>query len=132
VRRGWGFYYRDTLHTNLFTNENPWLDEAARLDPYSYTIAINTATGDRKGLRDGQAVWLESPHGRRVRGRLRLTETVHPEGVGIGGCAGHRAKTLPIAAGKGVMFNDVLEVDWQHGNPVNLNLDTCVKIRIVP
>jgi molybdopterin-containing oxidoreductase family molybdopterin binding subunit len=128
----WGFYYRDTLHTNSFTNENPWLDEAARLDPYSYAIAINAATGRRKGLRDGQEIWLESPHGRRVRGRVRLTETVHPEGVGIGGCAGHWAKTLPIAAGKGVMFNDLLEVDWQHGSPVNLNLDTCVKLRIVP
>ncbi len=128
----WGFYYRDTLHTNSYTNENPWLDEAARLDPYSYAIAVNTATGRRKGLRDGQLVWLESPHGRRVRGRLRLTETVHPEGVGIGGCAGHWVKTLPVARGKGVMFNDLLEVDWEHGSPVNLNLDTCVKLRIVP
>ncbi len=128
----WGFYYRDTLHTNSFTNENPWLDEAARLDPYSYTIAINTTTAHKKGIRNGQKVWLESPHGRRVSGRVRSTDTVHPETVGIGGCAGHWAKTLPIAAGKGVMFNDLLEVDWQHGSPVNLNLDTCVKLRIVP
>jgi len=128
----WGFYYRDTLHTNSFTNENPWLDEASRLDPFSYTIALNAATGRRKGLRDGQPVTLESPHGRRVRGRVHLTETVHPECVGIGGCAGHWAKTLPIARGKGVMFNDLLEVDWAHGSPVNLNLDTCVKLRIAP
>ena len=128
----WGFYYRDTLHTNSFTNENPWLDEASRLDPFSYTIALNAATGRTKGLRDGQEVTLESPHGRRVRGRVHLTETVHPECVGIGGCAGHWAKTLPIAQGKGVMFNDLLEVDWAHGSPVNLNLDTCVKLRIVP
>ncbi|MBI2215689.1 MAG: molybdopterin-dependent oxidoreductase [Candidatus Rokubacteria bacterium] len=127
----WGFYYRDTLHTNSFTNENPWLDEASRLDPYSYTIALNAATGRRKGLSDGQPVWLESPHGRRVQGRVRLTETIHPECVGIGGCAGHWAKTLPIAAGKGIMYNDLLEVDWDHGSPVNLNLDTCVKVRIV-
>lgn len=127
----WGFYYRDTLHTNSYTNENPWLDEAARLDPYSYTIALHTATGRRKGLVDGQEVTLESPHGRRVRGRVRLTETVHPEAVGIGGCAGHWARTLPIARGKGVMFNDLLEVDWEHGSPANLNLDTCAKLRIV-
>jgi hypothetical protein len=66
-----------------------------------------------------------------VRGRVRLTETVHPDCVGIGGCAGHWAKTLPIAQGKGIMFNDLLEVDWDHGSPVNLNLDTCVKLRIV-
>ncbi|MDO8595224.1 MAG: molybdopterin-dependent oxidoreductase, partial [Sulfuricaulis sp.] len=49
----YGFYYRDTIHTNSFTMENPWLDEAAQLDPYSYTIAINTEVGRKKGLDDG-------------------------------------------------------------------------------
>jgi molybdopterin-containing oxidoreductase family molybdopterin binding subunit len=112
--------------------ENPWLDEAARLDPFSYTIALNTATGRRKGLHDGQEVWLESVHSRRVRGKVRLTETMHPECVGVGGCAGHWAKTLPIAQGKGVFFNELLEVDLEHASPVNLNIDTCVKLRIVP
>lgn len=128
----YGFYYRDTIHTNSFTNENPWLDEAARLDPFSYAIAINAATAARKGLREGQEVWLESATGRRVRGRLHLTEAVHPEAVGIGGCAGHWAKTLPVARGKGVFFNELLEVDWEHTSPVNLGLDTCVKLRVVP
>jgi molybdopterin-containing oxidoreductase family molybdopterin binding subunit len=127
-----GFYFRDTIHTNSFTMENAWLDEAARMDPISYTIAVNTATGRRKGLREGQEVWLESPAGRRVRGRVHLTEAVHPEGVGVGGCAGHWAKTLPVARGKGVFFNELLEIDWAHTSPVNLNLDTCVKLRIVP
>lgn len=128
----YGFYYRDTLHTNSFTNQNPWLDEAARLDPFSYTIAVNAATARRKGLRQGQPVWLESPKGRRVRGRLHLSEAIHPEGVGVGGCAGHWAATLPVADGKGVFFNELLEIDWHHASPVNLNLDTCVKLRIVP
>ncbi|MBI2822149.1 MAG: molybdopterin-dependent oxidoreductase [Acidobacteria bacterium] len=128
----YGFYYRDTLHTNSFTMENPWLDEAARMDPFSYTIAINGATGRAKGLREGQAVWLESVTGRRVRGRIHLTETVHPECVGVGGCAGHWAATLPVARGKGVFFNQLLEIDWDHASPVNLNMDTCVKLRIVP
>ena len=128
----YGFYYRDTIHTNGFTHENPWLDEAGRLDPFSYAIAINATTARRKGLREGQQVWLESVHGRRVRGRLHLTEAMHPEGLGIGGCAGHWAETLPVARGKGVFFNELLEVDWEHTSPVNLNIDTCVKLRVVP
>ena len=127
-----GFYYRDTIHTNSFTMENAWLDEAARIDPFSYTIALNATTGRGKGFAEGQEVWLESSHGRRVRGRLHLTETIHPECVGVGGCAGHWAKTLPVARGKGVFFNELLEIDWEHTSPVNLNLDTCVKLRIAP
>ncbi|MBI2203042.1 MAG: molybdopterin-dependent oxidoreductase [Candidatus Rokubacteria bacterium] len=128
----YGFYFRDTLHTNSFTNENPWLDEAARMDAFSYTIAVNATTAKAKGLADGQLVWLESPAGRRVRGRLHLTEAIHPEGLGVGGCAGHWASTLPVARGKGVFFNELLEVDFDHSSPVNQNLDTCVKLRIVP
>jgi len=127
-----GFYYRDTIHTNSFTMENAWLDEAARVDPFSYTIALNATTGRGKSLAEGQEVWLESARGRRVRGRIHLTEAIHPECVGVGGCAGHWAKTLPIARGKGVFFNELLEIDWEHTSPVNLNLDTCVRLRIVP
>ena len=70
--------------------------------------------------------------GRRVQGQIHLTETVHPHCVGIGGCAGHWVKTLPVALGKGVFFNGLLEIDWEHTSPINLNLDTCVKVRIRP
>ena len=126
----YGFYYRDTLHTNSFTMENPWLDEAARIDPFSYTIAVNKGTGLKKGLRDGEVVWVESESGHKVQGKVHLTETIHPEGLGIGGCAGHWSHHLPVAQGKGVFFNDLLEVDFEHCNPVNLNLDLCVKVKV--
>ncbi len=127
-----GFYYRDTIHTNSFTYQNPWLDEASRMDPFSLTIALNRTTGLGKGLKEGQEVWLESTSGRRVQGQIHLTETIHPHCVGIGGCAGHWVKTLPVALEKGVFFNGLLEIDWEHTSPINLNLDTCVKVRIRP
>jgi molybdopterin-containing oxidoreductase family molybdopterin binding subunit len=126
----YAFYYRDVLHTNGFTMENPWLDEASRMDPYSYRIALNTETARRRGIRDGDTVWVESATGRRVSGRVRLTEGIHPEGVGIAACAGHWTRHQPIAQGKGVFFNDLLEVDYEHTNPVNLNLDLCAKVRV--
>ena len=126
----YAFYYRDTLHTNSFTMENAWLDEAARLDPSSYTIAINAKTGRRKGLATGDEVWVETETGRRAKGRIRLTEGIHPEGLGVAACAGHWADGLPVAKGKGVRFNDLLEVDWAHSSPANLNMDLCAKVRI--
>jgi molybdopterin-containing oxidoreductase family molybdopterin binding subunit len=128
----YAFYYRDTLHTNSYTTENPWLDEAARLDPFSYTVAINAATAKRKGLADGQAVWIETESGRRVKGRLKLTQMVHPEGIGIGGCHGHWGEGMPVAKDKGVFFNGLLELDREHASPVNLNLDLCARVRLVP
>jgi molybdopterin-containing oxidoreductase family molybdopterin binding subunit len=126
----YAFYYRDIIHTNSFTMENPWLDEAARLDPYSYTVSVNAAAGHAKGLKDGDSVWVETEAGRKVKGKLHLTEAIHPEGLGIAACAGHWGKGMPIAEGKGVFFNELLEVDFKHVSPVNLNLDLCVKVKV--
>ena len=128
----YAFYYRDTLHTNSYTMENPWLDEAAQLDPYSYTIAINTDVGRKKGLRDGALITVETETGRKVQGRVKLTQGIHPEGLGIGACAGHWGNGMPVAKGKGVFFNDLLELDWKHVSPVNFNLDLCARVKITP
>ena len=39
---------------------------------------------------------------------------------------------MPIAKGKGVFFNDLLELDWDHASPVNINLDLCARVRVSP
>lgn len=67
-----------------------------------------------------------------MKGRVRLTQAIHPEGLGVGACAGHWGDGMPIAKGKGVRFNELLELDWRHSSPSNLNLDVCVKVRIKP
>ncbi len=126
----YAFYYRDTLHANSFTMENPWLDEAARLDPLSYKIALNATVGAAKGLADGDVIRVEGETGRSVEGVVRLTEAIHPEGIGVAALCGHWADSLPVAKGKGVFFNDLLELDWHHTSPVNLNLDLCAKVKV--
>jgi molybdopterin-containing oxidoreductase family molybdopterin binding subunit len=126
----YGFYYRDVVHTNSFTMENPWLDEAARLDPFSYAIAMNRSEAAKRGFVDGQEVWVESETGRKVKGRLKLTEGIHPEGLGFAAMCGHWTDGQPIAKGKGVFYNDLLDLDWEHASPVNINLDLCVKVRV--
>ena len=128
----YAFYYRDSIHTNSFTMENPWLDEAAQLDPFSYSIAMNADTGAKKGLQDGQSIWVENEQGRKVKGRVRLTQGIHPEALGVAGCAGHWSAGMPIAKGKGVFFNELLELDKEHASPVNLNLDLCVRVKVTP
>jgi molybdopterin-containing oxidoreductase family molybdopterin binding subunit len=124
------FYYRDTIHTNSLTMENPWLDEAAQMNDYSYNIAVNAATARKKGLKDGDLIWVESNYGRKVKGKLKTIEGIHPEGVGVAALAGHWSKDLPIAWGKGVFYNELIEVDYDHLDPGNLNMDLCAKVRI--
>ena len=110
--------------------ENRWGDEGGQLDPYTYAVTINTDSGANKGLSDGQMVWVETETGRKVKGKLKLSQVVHPEGLGIAACAGHWGEGMPVAKGKGVFFNDLLELDWEHSSPVNLNLDLCVRVKL--
>ena len=126
----YAFYYRDSIHTNSYTMENAWLDEAARLDPYSYTIVMNRASGARRGLKHGEVVRVEGERGQSVEGRLCLSEAIHPEGLGIAACAGHWSDGMPLAKGKGVFFNDFIELDWDHVSPLNLSLDICARVKV--
>jgi molybdopterin-containing oxidoreductase family molybdopterin binding subunit len=45
---------------------------------------------------------------------------------------GHWTDGQPVAKGKGVFYNDLLELDFEHMSPVNINLDLCVKVRVTP
>lgn len=126
----WSFYYRDVLHTNSLTMENPWLDEAAQMNPYSYFITINAEVGKGKGLKDGDEVWVESNTGRKVKGKVKLSEGIHPEGLGVAALCGHWSRNQPVARGKGVFYNDLIEIDYAHMDPGNLNMDLCAKVKV--
>ncbi len=124
------YSYRDTLHTGGQTMENPWLDEASRLSHYTYNIVINTDTARAKRLEEGDIIWVESNHGRRTKGPITLTEAVHPQCIGIAATAGHWVKGQPIAYGKGVYFNELMELDLEHCDPVSLSIETSAKVKI--
>jgi anaerobic selenocysteine-containing dehydrogenase len=124
------FSYRDTLHTGSATMEQPWLDEASLMNPYTYSITMNREVGRMKGLKDGDSVELETPTKRTVTGTLKLMEGQHPQTAGIAACSGHWARGLPIARGKGTNFDNLLEIDLKHSDPVSLNLETAARVKV--
>jgi molybdopterin-containing oxidoreductase family molybdopterin binding subunit len=124
------FSYRDIIHTGSTTMEQPWLDEASRMNPYTYNITLNRDTGTKRGLKDGDIIELETSTGRQAVGTLKLMEGQHPQTVGIAACSGHWAKGQPVAKGKGTNFDDLLELDLKHSDPVSLNIETAVKVKV--
>lgn len=124
------FSYRDVLHSGSHTMEQPWLDEVSRMNPYTYNITINDGTAKERGLKDGDTVELESIAGRKIKGTLKLLKGIHRETVSIAACSGHWAKGMPIARGKGVNFDILMEIDLQHVDPICLNIETAVRIKI--
>jgi len=124
------FSYRDILHTGSVTMEQPWMDEASLMNPYTYNITMNWDTAVKKGLKDGDLIEIETVYGRKAVGTLKLMEGHHPQTVGIAACSGHWAKGLPIARGKGTNFDDILELDLEHSDPISLNIETAVRVKV--
>lgn len=124
------FCYRDPLHANSCTMEQPWLDELSKMNPYTYNITMNADIAKQKGLKDGDTVELESDKGNKVQGVLQSRKAQHPQTISIMGTAGHWAPGLPIARGKGVNFNSLMELRWDECCPICLSFETCVKVKV--
>ena len=125
-----GFSYRDILHTNNTTYQNPWLDEVSSLCPYTYTITMNPDVGKKKGLKEGDAIWVENKYGAKEKGILKFMQGQHPRTLGIAGQGGLYAKGRPIAKGKGSNFCKILPNYLKHYDPVTGNIETSVALKI--
>jgi anaerobic selenocysteine-containing dehydrogenase len=124
------FSYRDIVHMASATMETPWLDEVSAMNPYTYNVTMNADTAKRKGLKDGDPIEIESAYGHRVTGTLKVRKGQHPETLAIMGTAGHWAKGQPIAHGKGTNFNTLMEARLEECDPVSLNLEVCLKVKV--
>jgi molybdopterin-containing oxidoreductase family molybdopterin binding subunit len=117
------------FHSLSFTTQNPWLSDLSERHPYAYKILINTETAERKGVRDGDEIWVESEAG-KVKGVAKVTECVHPEVVGIAGMFGSWAEGKPVAKGKGVHFNTLLPLNMSRIDPISSGVDSCIRVKV--
>jgi anaerobic selenocysteine-containing dehydrogenase len=122
--------YRDILHSGSTTHQHPEIDQMSQLNPYSYNIILNGDVAGKKGLKDGDLVWVESDTGRRVKGRVKLMQGIHPQVIAFAATSGHWSRHMPIAFGKGTHFNDLLEIDKEHVDPVSLSVESSVKVKV--
>ncbi len=124
------YSYRDTLHTGSHTMEQPWLDEASSMSPYTYNITMNRDTAAQKGLKDGDLIELETVAGYKVQGTLKTMGGQHPRTIGIAACSGHWGKGMPIARGKGTNFNTLMTFDMKHIDPLVLTTEMCARVKV--
>lgn len=121
--------YKTPISFMSYTAENAWLNEIAERHPYYYKILINAETARKKGIKDGDTIWVES-RANKVKGKVRLTELIHPEVVGIAGTFGSWAKGKPIAQGKGVHQNSLVPLEQERLDSVSGAEDDCVEVKV--
>jgi anaerobic selenocysteine-containing dehydrogenase len=133
VRKGayefFAVHYKLPYTYGGFGNENPWIDELCEHNGYAYGVLINENVAKQKGFSDGEEVWLESPVC-KVRVKLKFSQCVHPQVLGIAGHFGHWAPGMPIAKGKGMNFNSLLPTDLEHIDKISTALDHCVEVKL--
>ena len=110
--------YKTAVNTHATSASNIWLGEVYEADPYLLRIWMNEETGKKKGLRDGDKVWLESTLA-KVEGRVKLSQAIHPQAAAFHGGQGSWA-TNPVAR-KGINFATLIPLERE----VHLNQVLC-------
>ncbi|MEW6443078.1 MAG: molybdopterin-dependent oxidoreductase [bacterium] len=117
------------LLSHSITAENPWADDVVKRNPMDYAVLIHTSVAEKKGIRDGDWVWVESDV-TRVKGRARVTECVHPKVVGNFGIGGRWGREKNISRGKGVHFNSLIRFGWDMVDTLCGQIDYCAKVKV--
>jgi thiosulfate reductase/polysulfide reductase chain A len=114
--------WKEASHTHTRTMNNPWLMEQKGSNP----LLINRKTAEKLGLKDGDTVWVESPHS-RDKAVAKVTEAIHPEVVGWQHGFGHWAMGQ-VAKGKGTNTGQFLATKSDALSGQSLNKECCVRV----
>jgi anaerobic selenocysteine-containing dehydrogenase len=114
------------------TQQNAWLAEIRDADPYELYVWINAKTAKQKGFEDEDEVWIESKHG-KVNGKLKLTQLIHPEVLGIPGCYGSGTSMMSPEARKGTHYNCLLSGEEETNiDPISGSITISPRVKIYP
>jgi anaerobic selenocysteine-containing dehydrogenase len=117
------------LHYHTTSADNAWIDDVSRRNRFDYSAIINTETAKKKRIKDGDIIVVESRVG-KVVGKVKVSELVHPQVVGMFGIGGHWAKGEPIAKGKGMNINTLIPFDFNNMETLSGQMDTCARVKI--
>jgi molybdopterin-containing oxidoreductase family molybdopterin binding subunit len=123
------FGYRDILHASSTTQEIPWLYEVSEMNPFTFTVVMNTRTADEKGIKDRDTVYLENEVGQRIKVTIHTIEGIHPQCVAMAHGSSHWLKGH-LSEGKSGLLNALLRVEDNYFCPISQAIETAVRIKI--
>ncbi len=125
--------YRTSLMSMGFSPDNPWTYECMEFDPYPGSVWINKETAKKKGLKDGDLVWVESfvqEPWSKVKGEVFTSEAVHPDGCIIGGQWGRWAVGMNPISKERAHHNSLLSIKLQYVDHFSGNIQMGSKVKI--
>jgi molybdopterin-containing oxidoreductase family molybdopterin binding subunit len=121
------------IHSLSHTSENPYLTELSDHYGWHRDFLINPQTAEKKGLKNGDEVTVDTGEGQRMEGRITISECVHPEVLQITACYGRWAKRLPSFAKDKYdpSFNTLIPYTLERMDKLSVALDQCVRVKIM-
>lgn len=110
-------------HSNSLTSQ---LGEKLRADD----VGINVETAKKKGIQDGDEIWIETAYGKKVNAKAKVTNLVHPEVVACQGGGGRFAKRIGVGRGRGINFNDLVSFDMENIDYVSTAVDSHIPVAV--
>jgi anaerobic selenocysteine-containing dehydrogenase len=110
-------------------SENAWIDDVITKNRLDYFIMLHPSAAEPKGIKDGDEIWVESEIA-KIKGRVRVTECVHPKVLGFLGLFGRWAQKKTIAKGKGAHMNSLIRFDWDMVDTLSGQIDYCAKVKV--
>lgn len=120
--------YKSYLTTYADMATNPLIMDIAEQDPYHLSVMMNEKTAKSKGLRDGEAVWLESRLA-KAEARIKVSQGIHPQTVAVSQGFGRMTKH-PVALGKGVKYNPHLPIELSYSGMLGGSMETAARVKI--
>ncbi len=125
----YGVTYKLPFQALGLSSQNPWLADLAERHPFAYRLLMHPRAAAARGIADGERVSVTSRAG-SVTGQVWLTQGIHPKTVAIAVIAGHWAKGMPLARGKGIHFNTLVPLDLNNVDKLSSAFDSKVKVRV--
>jgi len=122
--------YKAACHTFSNTTHNPLLLEIGHTYPWIYGIQINRETAEKKGIKDGDEICVESEFGYSVKGTAVITEGIHPECIGTVGACGRLSFGEKVGRKVGVSWNALIGQTLDRIDKMSSSLDGCVRVKI--
>ncbi len=120
------------LHDVNNSTGNPVLQEVASHNPFYGKLILNTETAVKKGLNDGDMVFVENQHGVKIGPvPVKTSESIHPDAAGVAG--GHHRKAFgmdPVNHTTPVSWNRLIPIAWNTIDPVTGAIEISPLIRI--
>lgn len=126
----YGINYKN-MQYHYGNNDNAWTTELTEMqDPYTLYIWMHADTADKKGLKDGDQVNVESFTGGKVEGKVKTSQCIRPDTLAIGAALGHRSVNIFPGATLGPNFNILNKWGEEFMDPINMNIDRDTKVKV--